>query len=268
MKRRDIKENFILRLEMVILLTISLIAVTIAWFVLSNYVRINGLKLEAGGNEYIKVAVSANDVDVKQLPQSEQYVQIGMPEFENTKSGQLAPGTYGEIKLYVTALNPVVEGCSIRINSIPEYTSALSGGSMAQGQSVTTEEIEKLIKGHIQFYSKCDVAGNKQRTYSGLITDDSPLMVALEDGVEKEITVYWVWHYEYTDIPAEALTAFASDKTYFFDKDKYSSSNEANYKTADYISFYDYGDTKLGMYVKDVHFHLRVNGVDYKKNTN
>lgn len=263
MKRRKINENFILRLEMIVLLTVSLIAVTIAWFVLSNFAKVNSLKLQAGDSDYIKVAVSANDVDILQLPETERYVEIGMPEFENTRSGELAPGTYGEINIYVTALNPVVEGCSISVNSVPEYTPDVT----AENATVGKVEIDKLLKGHIQFYSTCEVNGDNQRDYSGLITEENPLMIPLTEDIEKKVTIYWVWPYEYTDIPTEAVTAFSQDKTYFFDKDKYDSSLDGSgqYKTEHYISFYDYGDTKLGLHVKDIHFHICVNGLNYSE---
>ena len=265
MKRRKINENFILRLEMIVLLTISLIAVTIAWFVLSNFAKVNSLKLQAGDSDYIKVAVSANDVDILQLPETKRYVEIGMPQFENTRSGELAPGTYGEINIYVTALNPVVDGCSVSINSVPEYTEDVTEETENTAKSVTKEEIQKLLKGHIQFYAKCDISDEGTRTYSELITEENPFMVPLTEDEEETVTIYWVWPYEYTDIPEGTVNAFSQDKTYFFDKDKYNSNEESNYKDADYISFYDYGDTKLGMHVKDIHFHICVNGLNYKE---
>lgn len=258
MKKRKINENFILRVEMMVLIMISLIAVTIAWFVLSNRAQVKGMNLKAGDAEYIRVAVSENGPDVLELAESERYVEIGMPTFANTKTGQMAPGTYGEMKLYITALNPVVDGCSISVNSVPEYVDE-------DDTNVTQEEIEKLLKGHIQFYKNCSVDADGNRTYSGLITDESVYNVPLTED-EKEVTIYWVWPYEYTDVTDEAKEAFGTDMDQFFDKDKYDKSEYASgaYKEKQCVSFYDYGDTKLGMHVKNVYFHIYVNGLQYE----
>lgn len=264
MKKRKINENFILRIEMMVLIMISLIAVTIAWFVLGNRAWVKGMSLQAGDTEYIKVALETNGEDVTKLTEDARYVDIGMPTFANTRAGQLAPGTYGEMKLYITALNPAVDGCSISVNSVPEYVEE-------SNTSVTQEEINKLLKGHIQFYSTCEVNENDgKRKYSGLITDDKLYNVPLTENVEKEVTIYWVWPYEYTDVTDEAKKAFGSDMEKFFDKDKYvlDSDEEKEYTEKEYVSFYDYGDTKLGMHVKDIHFHVYVNGLQYDTSAN
>lgn len=332
MKNRKINENLILRLEMMVLCMISLITVTIAWYVLGNRAQVNGMRLQAGDTEYIKVAVSENGADVLQLEEGQRYVEVGMPDFANTRQGQMAPGTYGEIKLYITALSPLCKGCNITVDNVAEYVEGLvddtqegsaddstedstgesggdsteesSGGSTSDDTSdsandgtndgtsdgandgtnddtsestdnssdeggttsqVTKSEIDKLIKGHIQLYSNCTTAENGEKVYSGLITEENPFTVPLEQNVEKEVTIYWTWPYEYTDVPKDALNSF-SDKTYFFDKDKYDIDldEEQKYQENDYISFYDYGDTKLGMHVKNIHFHIYVDGLQYE----
>ena len=56
----------------------------------------------------------------------------------------------------------------------------------------------------------------------------------------------------------------------FFDKDKYvlESYEKKEYTEKECVSFYDYGDTKLGMHVKDIHFHVYVNGLQYDTSAN
>ena len=272
MKNRKINENLILHIEMMVLIMISLIAVTIAWFVLTNRAQVNGMRLQAGSSEYIKVALEEGGPDVLELVEDEKYIDVGMPVFANTKAGQMAPGTYGEMKLYVTALSPIAKGCSIRVEHIAEYVESvvddsLDGGAGNQSNIITKSEIDKLLKGHIQLYSQCTEDGNGKKVYTGLITEEEPFIVPLEKDVEKEVTVYWVWPYEYTDLPQESLDKYVADKEHFFDEDKYEIDiDEAGeYTQKDYISFYDYGDTKLGMNVKDVHFHIYVDGLQYER---
>ena len=274
MKNRKINENLILNIEMLVLITISLIAVTIAWFVLTNRAQVNGMRLMAGDTEYIKVALEAGGQDVLQLDENEKYMDVGMPGFANTKDGQMAPGTYGEMKLYVTALSPVAKGCSIRVEHIAEYVESVVDGSLDpeaanQDNVITKNEIDKLLKGHIQLYAQCEQDENGENVYTGLISEGEPLVVTLEHNVEKEVTIYWVWPYEYTDLTEESRNLFGEDREQFFDKDKYDIDvDEAGgYTQKDYISFYDYGDTKLGMNVKDLHFHIYVDGLQYEHRT-
>ena len=263
MKNRKINENLILNIEMMILIMVSLIAVTIAWFILTNRAQVNGMKLQAGGTEYIKVALEAGGQDVLELEGEAKYIDVGMPTFANTRAGQMAPGTYGEMKLYITALSPMAKGCNIRVEHIAEYVETvvddIQNPEAANDVGITTKsEIDKLLKGHIQLYSQCIEDGNGEKIYSGLITDKEPLVVPLEHNVEKMVSIYWVWPYEYTDLTQESLDEFSIDKEQLFDADKYEIDVDelSGYDLKDYISFYDYGDTKIGLNVKDIHFHL------------
>lgn len=272
MKNRKMNENFILHVEMMVLITISLIAVTIAWFVLTDRAQVNGMRLMAGDAEYIKVALEAGGQDVTELEGDAKYIDVGMPVFANTKAGQMAPGTYGEMKLYITALSPVAKGCSIRVEHIAEYVQSVVDDSLDpdagnQENIITKSEIDKLLKGHIQLYAQCEEDANGENVYTELISEGEPLVVPLEQDVEKEVSIYWVWPYEYTDLTQESLNQFSDDKEQFFDEDKYDIDlDEAGeYTQKDYISFYDYGDTKLGMNVKDVHFHIYVDGLQYER---
>ena len=144
---------------------------------------------------------------------------------------------------------------------------SLDGGAGNQSNIITKSEIDKLLKGHIQLYSQCTEDGNGKKVYTGLITEEEPFIVPLEQDVEKVVTVYWVWPYEYTDLPQESLDKYVTDKEHFFDEDKYviDIDEAGEYTQKDYISFYDYGDTKLGMNVKDVHFHIYVDGLQYER---
>ena len=241
MKNRKINENLILNIEMMVLITISLIAVTIAWFVLTNRAQATGVQLMAGDTEYIKVALEAGGQDVTELEGDAKYIDVGMPVFANTKAGQMAPGTYGEMKLYITALSPIAKGCNIRVEHIAEYVQSVVDDSLDpdagnQENVITKSEIDKLLRGHIQLYAKCEEDANGENVYTELISEGEPLVVHLEQDVEKEVTIYWVWPYEYTDLPEEALQVFGDDKEQFFDEDEYNDTLPDEYPSEIFVS--------------------------------
>lgn len=113
--------------------------------------------------------------------------------------------------------------------------------------------MEELVKDHIRFYKSCqeDVADENLRTYSGRIwcQQGQGLEGDLFSGQEQMVTLYWCWHYEYTDIPVEETG-----------NGDLSESSSTSYD----IESYDLGDTKIGNYVTDIRFFFAVIGEAYE----
>lgn len=233
--KRKADRTTILKIELGIFIVATIISVTIAWFVRMNTASVKGIDAKASSSDYIKVALESGGKDVLELTGSDALVKINMPEFYDTEANKLAPGVYGKMDLYITSLNPGVDKCSLTMDYLPEYIDNIA--------IAAKEEIYNLLKGHIQFYSKKDNTG-----YTGLITDDAPLKVNLEYQTEIPVTIYWVWFYEYSDIPPEGL-CFNPEN--YFDKDKY-------IENGDYVYYYDCGDTKIGTGVKNLEFQIKV----------
>lgn len=230
--KRKADRTTILKIELGIFIVATIISVTIAWFVRMNTASVKGIDANASSSDYIKVALKPDGADVLELIGDDALVKINMPEFYDTEANKLAPGVYGEINLYITSLNPGVEKCSLTMDFLPEYID--NAGEI---------EISNLLKGHIQFYREKNETG-----YTGLITDAASLKVNLEYQTEIPVTIYWVWFYEYRDIPSEGL-CFNPEN--YFDKDKY-------IENGDYVYYYDCGDTKIGTGVKNLAFQIKV----------
>lgn len=268
--KKKFDQRIIMRIEMVILIVITIIAITLTWFVMANHSREEGWNLQAHGDEYLKVALEPGGEDVGILTLSGNTVEadVQLPQYYDINvSGSakklMAPGVSGKIDLYITSLSPVVERCSVSMNSVPEYIDSVSANTILK------QKVENLVNGHVQFYTDYD---ETQGTYSGLIGEGSPLIVEdLKENEERKVTLYWIWFYEYRDIPDEGRALRAEN---YFDFDHYAIAEE-DYRASiegntvsdnsatmqEYITGYDYGDTKIGLSVKDLYFHLHVNAL-------
>lgn len=246
--KKIFNRKLILRLEMLVLIIIALVAVTIAWFVLVKWAKVESLSVKAKENEFIKVALKPGGADVQTLQGQEKYVDIQMPDFYDMPEGMMAPGAYGKVTLYITSLSPLADSCYIYLERIPELLSSIPQGSTRE------KEINNLLKGHLLFYKEYTETDG----YKGMITKEAPLYVKLEEKKEVAVTIYWMWPYEYTDIPVENRNL---DKEALFDMDKYEEQNASKYTEDDFVSFYDYGDTKIGLSVKNIHFYAYVSAL-------
>ncbi|MBR1391121.1 MAG: hypothetical protein IJ567_06740 [Lachnospiraceae bacterium] len=279
-KKIRIDRQTLLKSEMALLVVISVFAVTIAWFRLQNSARANELSLTADSASYIKVALEEGGPDVTALAEGERFIDINMPVFYNVETGpdgesQLAPGVSGELKLYITALSPNVTQCRINTESIPLFD--------AEDETLTEEEQEqlnKLLKGHIQFYrTRSYDPVEKIYQYEGLIAETEDvegldasaitLIVPLELQQEKEVSIYWVWFYEYGDIDEEGQKRKGE---YYFDMERFGNFLTTSGKTLEGLSadekelyygmYYDYADTLIGLNVSEIRMHIAVSGLD------
>ncbi len=291
-KKLHIDRQLLLKGEMVLLVAISIITVTIAWFRLQNSALVKGLELGTYGSDYIKVALKPGGQDVSTLDENARSIDINMPNFYNVEKDSqgktlLAPGVSGELNLYITALSPNVSQCHINTECIPLFgTEDADQSTLTAEQTQMQESLKKLVKGHIQFYrnrTKDETTGTY--SFNGLIGESSEndntyatLTISLEQKVEKPVTIYWVWFYEYSDIPQEGRNR--ADGGCYFDMDKLKAALAVETTTGSSITvdelnsyvqqmneeqknlYYDYGDTRIGLNVQNIQFHIVVNALE------
>ena len=231
---------------------------------------------------------------------------IATKEMKN--ASKLEPGSYGEIRFYVASLDREINYCRVtphvllsyndgsedrmdydtwqieRIN-IPENGSAFSEEKI--------EELRNLAKGHFLVFKERNtmIEGNPEEdttketyVYEKQIFKDSEgntvgaLEVPLEFdvqrnyGEEKEISLYWCWPYEYTDIPQEVKENIVWNETgsrsllpkFFFQEQERSDGTKIEFtEVLDediLINYYDEADVNIGTYVKGIKFVLKIEG--------
>lgn len=243
--KKKLSRETVLKIELLLVLVVTVIAVTIAWFVLFNQAKASEVSLKSSTAEHIRVALVPGGEDVLELLESEAFVDINMPEFYNMDAGMMAPGVYGHFDLYITALSPVATECTIGVKSISDYIEEVIIDEAA------VAELDKLVAGHIQFYTTYE-----NDNYSGVIKPESVINVPLSYNEEKKVTIYWRWFYEYTDIPAEGRTL---NGEFYFDPDNFAPGS--GYTEEDYVLLYDYADTKIGLGVKKIAFRMDIDTI-------
>ena len=248
-KKKKTDRTLVLKIELGVIIVATIIAVTVAWYIREDRANVNNADIAISSSVYIRVALVDGGVDVLELQEGDAFIRINMPEFFDTEADKLAPGVYGHMDLYITAMSPLTKKCRLTLDFLPEYIDSLTEEEQT--------EIYNLLKGHIQFFvtRKAKEGGEKGYNYLTPINEDNPLMVDLVFEDEIKTTIYWVWFYEYSDIPDEGLI-YEPDN--YFDMDKYLPENEADYDLSDKVYFYDYGDTKIGLGAKKIAFRINV----------
>lgn len=247
MKKRQKNPKIVLKIETGILILVTVISITIAWFVRLSDARAENLGLQISTADYLKVALESGGEDVLKLQGKDAYISINMPEFYDLEANKMAPGVYGHFDLYITAKSPIAEKCGIYAEIIPEFQNSIKDNDEVKS------EIINLLKGHIQFYTK-----NDNGTYSGLIKKDNQYVIPINYNSEEKVTIYWVWFYEYIDIPEEGKNFLPEN---YFEKNKYTPDLADTYKEKDLVNFYDYADTRIGLGVNNIMFKIYVDAL-------
>lgn len=293
---KNFNPKFILKVESMIVIAFALVELTLTWFVLQTGAFANGLNIKAADDKYIRVALEPGGVDVLELQKAdEEYaathdgvsgtsgvIDLAIPNYYNTTGEEqtLAPGVGGSITLYVTSLKPWVDSCDIYVDTLAEYIADILEDEANGGTK--KEELENLIEGHVQFYATYDdTAATVDARYARRITEENPLVVsnlrldslgeevAADVGEEKKVTLYWIWFYEYTDMPQEAIAPMDTEgkmpvnrKLYFdpnvIDEDTDLSSFTEEALKEYLIEAYDYGDTRIGLGAQKMSFEIQV----------
>ena len=251
---------------MLVVTATCLITATVAWFTSSAASYVKAMELQAGTPEVIKVAVEPGGEDVDALRKQGENPEavIDMPVFTNvteSESPVLAPGTHGSITLYITAMKPEISSCKVYpsfFGSMENKEGLIYMESISSFDNPEEEKaiIEKLVQGHILFFENYDTETD---TFSKQITLQKPVECELgwgdntNTGIEEQVTFYWYWPYELEDVPSEIKT---NNRELFFEPER-----DALNKYSD-SRLYDYADTKIGSYVKNVKFHIEVSAGD------
>lgn len=263
--RRFFQEKIILSAVMCLLLAVVSVAAAYGWYAVNNSTKAYGLELKAGGTGAIKVAVTPGGEDIMSdsfqkvtTKEGKEAAQVSFPltEFSNIEENKIAPGAYGEIKFYITALAENVTSYSIKVQL--EYEPDVT--QLTEEQKEKVEEIKEIIEDHITVYK----TKTKSTDANGIVKFSEPLTYytkegldgtaaegALEYNVEKEAVLYWVWNYELTDIPDyQNIARFPT----------YGSTDETDKRKA--VRQYDEEDTLLGNYLQqgDIRFNIYIEG--------
>jgi hypothetical protein len=184
------KKNVMSSVSAVTLL-ILIITASVAWFVLQRTATIRDIGSKISEWDFIVSTESMGrpletDEAIDILADSIKTNEIG--------SGKLAPGSYGNIDLYVRTSTDVasdfyltIDKANLKIN-VDDVTDI----------SYTTEELTQLLHSHIKFYA--------DETYTQEVSLTEPITGELALGEEKKVTIYWVWHYDGTFLCDDTMT--------------------------------------------------------------
>lgn len=233
------QEKIILSLVMCILLLVVLVTATTAWYASNNTASAHSMKLSTDGIGGIKVAIEPGGEDIsKRIERTEDdipIIPIKLTELNNIREGMIGPGSYGPMTFYITSLGEVVTSYSIKVQLAYKEEDGTS--------SVLTEEqrkkIEELIHAHISVYQNKDdnTFNDPLEYYTDVLAEDGTAATGpLEFKKEVMAEIYWVWNYEYSDIPG----------------------NEDATKAQ--IRQYDEEDTTLGNYIENIWFNIYIQG--------
>lgn len=253
------KRNKIIQLTVMSILSIlMLVGFTVAWFSgdLGSALA-KGMQLRAEEQGDIRIALKEGGADISTLEGEDKYVDVGLEELTNiefvengTKVYKMAPGAYGQVVFYVTPLKQDVGSCTV----VPEVRLKDKDGNLVTEDS----DVYRIANEHIIFYyykarettptllNMTTVSGEDGTRVTMRESAVFPLEwdSANDKGIEKKITLYWRWDYEYpTDriLPSyqEGIASLGSVSSNEMLKDEYNRE-----------------DTTIGNEIKHMNFHF------------
>ncbi len=253
------KRNKIIQLTVMSILSIlMLVGFTVAWFSGDLGAALaKGMQLRAEEQGDIRIALKEGGADISTLEGENKYVNVGLEELNNiefvengVKVYKMAPGAYGQVFFYVTPLKPDVGSCTV----VPEVRLKDKAGNLVAQDS----DVYRIANEHIIFYyyktGETTPTLLNMTTVSGKdgtrVTMRESAVFPLEwdstanTGIEKKITLYWRWDYEYpTDriLPSyqEGIASLGSVSSNEMLKDEYNRE-----------------DTTIGNEIKHMNFHF------------
>ncbi|MBE5926811.1 MAG: hypothetical protein E7270_07610 [Lachnospiraceae bacterium] len=249
----------------IVVMTMVVIAVigsaTVAWFLKGSPASLRNMDIAMDDKGDLLVKVKVEDGSYKNLSQigtgeNVKYtIDLNIVDQDNIENNTFAPGAYGKVEFKIKTMTSLVEGYSIRI------TPSIEVNEKYEEDSLSEEELFDLVKMHIKFY-----AANDSGKYSEVIPyydenavniDECQLTGALSEGIEKDVTLYWYWPYEYINVPDKD-----NEESPVYDE--YEKYRELGTIT-EQIEAYDWDDTYIGNYVEKLNFHFDVEGNRYEK---
>ena len=206
------KRNKIIQLTVMSILSIlMLVGFTVAWFSgdLGSALA-KGVQLRAEEQGDIRIALKKGGADISTLEGENKYVNVGLEELNNiefvengVKVYKMAPGAYGQVVFYVTPLKQDVGSCTV----VPEVRLKDKAGNLVAQDS----DVYRIANEHIIFYyyktgettptllNMTTVAGKDGTRVTMRESAVFPLEwdSTANTGIEKKITLYWRWDYEY-----------------------------------------------------------------------
>lgn len=283
-RKKCFSEKRIMSIIMVIVTVVLLVAATVAWFTRNDQVGLKdfGLKTDEPDIFYVDVRIEPYSVDLSQetvcysdILTNEQLrssayaspeqngnyqitrmslnlaektegvvIDLGQPTQNSIEVGKLGPGSYGQTTFWIMSKNGMNNGYRLLVEPKLSYT---SNRAFAESEK---KELEALVADHIRFYGKREGSSGDYRYLSPVeygASADAGRKDTLIAGQEKEVTLYWNWFYEYTDIPVQDGAVPST--------------------TSSDIESYDLGDTKIGNYVTQISFDFTVTGEEYGNET-
>lgn len=260
------KRNKIIQLTvMSVVSVLMLVGFTVAWFTGDlGSARAGGMGFRAEEQGDIRIALETGGADIATLEEDAKYVDVGLEQLTNIEFKEkdaagnditvwkMAPGAYGQVVFYVTPLKQNVGSCTV----VPEVRLKDKDGNLVTEDS----DVYRIANEHIIFYYDKEENGNTTQTLLNMTTvsgTDGTSVTMRESavfplewdstgnkGVEKKITLYWRWDYEYpTDrtLPsyqqgADSLSSVSSNEML---------QNEYNRE-----------DTIIGNEIKHMNFHF------------
>lgn len=178
MLKKLINRKTVLLTTTLVVLIITLITVTIAWFESSVFVNSDENSMSTAKWDFV-VSLTPGGLPVTETDK----ISLDVGTFTNVKEGMLAPGTSGAFKLYITSNSDVASGYQIAIDKRNLKLIVTS----AEG---TTQDYSNILQSHIIFYTLDD------ENRKVIINETQLAKGELVQGVEKEVTIHWEWLYE------------------------------------------------------------------------
>jgi hypothetical protein len=181
-------------------------------------------------------------------------IDMNIVEQDNIEENTLAPGAYGKVEFKILSMTSLTTGYTLTIT--PELM-GINQAFSNNGAGLTEEELFDLVKTHIKFY-----AIDEQGSYSQVIPyyDENTHNIELcsisddlEEGIMKDVVLYWYWPYEYMDIPD-----LNNEESPVYDE--YEKYRDEDMSESEKIEIYDWDDTYIGNYVEGLRIHFNVKG--------
>lgn len=248
--KRLFQEKIVLSYVMCLLLVAVLFSATTAWYSSSNAVSAHGMTVTTGETGGLKVALEQGGPDIMLLPEVNEkgipVIPIKLTDLNNIKEEMIAPGAYGPMTFYITSLGETITRYSIKVKlSYKEEAEAENQLSPEQ-----QEEIKDLMENHISVYTDMETVSEEGRwgKFSNPLeyytdadaSDGTAAKGNLVFNTEVKAEIYWVWNYEYTDIPGNE--------------------NLSGEERREKIREYDEEDTMLGNYIDNIWFDVYITG--------
>lgn len=245
--------------------------------------------VEVGANQEDTIIA---DLDMPLFDNVESYEVSTGADSGTKKVSKMAPGVYGSLTIRLTSLGADINHYSITAETLLQY---VDGAAVDDAQKTI---LENLAKGHILFFQNrveipasnggnitidgktkpiTDYTHNKKYVFYKKLDETSPMVGELEwdpdidEGIPEEVTIYWYWPYEYTNLASGIQTQISlptpvdisaiedAERLKYFDKDRMEEIVNDSISWNE-TQLYDYADTRIGTYVKSMKLHLKVKG--------